>query len=81
MITIIIFIGKVQGVGFRAATKHIAMHMNFIGCVRNLKEKDQVEMILNSVDKETLDLFIGQIKSLFSIDYVNINEIKSFEII
>ena len=57
-------IGRVQGVGFRAKTKELAMQMHLGGFVRNLKDAS-VEIHAQGT-KEQLTQFLEQLKQRFS---------------
>jgi len=65
------FKGRVQGVGFRATARRLAMNLRLTGSATNLPSGD-VELLLQG-DRETLDLFLKKIGALFQ------NEIDSLE--
>lgn len=54
-----IFEGRVQGVGFRYATKQLALGYDVIGTVKNLPE-GTVELIIQGEDEE-VDEFIQEL--------------------
>lgn len=56
----LIYSGRVQGVGFRAAVKRIASGYEVTGWVRNL-EDGRVEMQAMSADEDELQAFIEEI--------------------
>ncbi|SHJ18997.1 acylphosphatase [Rubritalea squalenifaciens DSM 18772] len=55
----VIFEGRVQGVGFRYATKQLALGFDVIGTVKNLPE-GTVELIIQGEDDEVLE-FIDEL--------------------
>jgi acylphosphatase len=55
----IIFEGRVQGVGFRYATRQIALGFEVIGWVKNLPDAT-VELVLEGEDQEVIE-FIEEI--------------------
>ncbi|MEZ7955803.1 MAG: acylphosphatase [Rubritalea sp.] len=55
----IIFEGRVQGVGFRYATRQIALGFDVMGWVNNLPD-GSVELVLEGEDQEVLE-FIEEI--------------------
>lgn len=54
------FVGQVQGVGFRYATRNIARNLAVTGFVRNLAD-GRVQLVVEG-DRKVLDQFIDQIK-------------------
>jgi acylphosphatase len=57
----IFYTGKVQGVGFRYATKQIATGFDVVGWVRNLPD-GRVEMQVMSLDPAELDAFLEEVE-------------------
>ena len=53
------FVGRVQGVGFRYATRHVASSFNVSGCVRNLRD-GRVQMVAEGQRRE-LDAFVAAV--------------------
>ena len=73
-----IFIGHVQGVGFRYTTKRYAQRHNIIGWVKN-KEDGIVEMIAQG-EKENLDALLKDINRIFK-NYISDKTITNNPII
>ena len=57
------FKGRVQGVGFRAATCQVAREMNLVGYVSNLK--DGRVLLVAQGSKEELAIFLSKIQKKF----------------
>ena len=55
--------GKVQGVGFRAATRRKAMELGIRGAVRNLDD-GSVEILASATDEEFIIFEIGAARGL-----------------
>lgn len=55
----VLYSGRVQGVGFRATTRRVAMGFPVAGYVRNLPE-GQVEIVSEGTS-EALDAFLGSV--------------------
>ena len=62
--------GKVQGVGFRATTRHYAQQLKLEGFVRNCPE-GTVEIIVQGVRKH-LDALLAQLKVSHKISSIDI---------
>jgi len=69
----IIFIGRVQGVGFRFTAYHIANRYELTGQVRNLPD-GSVEMIVQGYPNDVEDT-ICNLKETFGVRETNITEI------
>ena len=57
---LVLFSGRVQGVGFRYTACHIARHFTVTGYVRNLPD-GRVELLAEG-DSEELERFVGAIR-------------------
>lgn len=57
----VFFTGRVQGVGFRYATKRIAMGFDVIGWVCNLPD-GRVELLVGGDEEEEVDAFLEEIR-------------------
>ena len=57
----IFYTGRVQGVGFRYATKQLASGYEVSGWVKNLAD-GRVEMLVASRDPEELDAFLTELQ-------------------
>jgi acylphosphatase len=85
----VIFEGRVQGVGFRYATKDLARGYDVIGTIRNLPD-GSVELIVSGENEELAE-FLGElredsvvahhIKSVFEEEIAALPELKGFSII
>lgn len=53
----VIFSGRVQGVGFRYTTCHVAERFDVVGFVRNLP-REQVELVVEG-ESEDVDAFVA----------------------
>ncbi|SEM94950.1 acylphosphatase [Mesobacillus persicus] len=76
----IVVSGKVQGVGYRYFTQMKALQFGITGWVRN-REDGTVEMLTTGT-KETLDLFIEEIRRgnpFSTVDQIDINETEAEE--
>ncbi len=71
----LIFIGHVQGVGFRARVKKIAESCGIQGYVRNLSSGD-VEVFAVG-ENQDIDLFIAAILKAFAHHVKDVKEIKT----
>ena len=83
----VIFIGRVQGVGFRATCQQLAQAYRLVGFVKNMPdgsvqlwaqaEQDEIEAYFREIQKSRLgSLVINQNNSLRKVD----STLKSFEI-
>jgi acylphosphatase len=85
----VIFEGRVQGVGFRYATKDLARGYDVIGTIRNLPD-GSVELIVSGENEELAE-FLGElredsvvahhIKSAFEEEIAALPELKGFSIV
>lgn len=66
--------GRVQGVGFRGATRHYATQLDLKGIVRNL-EDGNVEIIAQGA-RQDLEKLINQIKEHFASGYIARIDVK-----
>ena len=57
--------GRVQGIGFRATTKHIADKLHLVGYVRNLPE-GTVEIVAQG-ERQSLEQFLSQLYTHFAV--------------
>ena len=57
----VIYGGRVQGVGFRYATKQLAAGFDVSGWVRNLPD-GRVELLVIAFDAEELDAFLTELQ-------------------
>lgn len=73
----LIFKGRVQGVGFRAAAQYIAEDLSVTGSVKNLDD-GTVEVYAQG-DKEVLEQFLSKLKSRFRNSQVALEEYKEPE--
>ncbi|MCG2825939.1 MAG: acylphosphatase, partial [Thermoplasmatales archaeon] len=53
--------GKVQSAGYRDEVENIALELGIKGFVRNMEEKDRVEIVCES-DEKVIDKFLKDIK-------------------
>jgi acylphosphatase len=56
------FSGRVQGVGFRATTRQLAMGFELVGTVKNLVD-GRVEVVLEGEEQELLDFLEAMTQS------------------
>lgn len=85
----IVFSGKVQGVGFRYATKEIAKSFDVVGWVKNLPD-GTVEVQVMSADKSEVAAFLNElteessvahhIKSMLTQSVAPLDGVKGFSI-
>jgi acylphosphatase len=69
----VIFFGRVQGVGFRATTRHIAQSFEVAGYVRNLPD-GSVEVVAEG-EREELDRFLDRLNDRMA-EYIHSAEVR-----
>ncbi len=70
----VIYSGRVQGVGFRAAVRHIASGFEVTGWVRNLDD-GRVEMQAMTADSDEMDDFLTAIDESDLAGYIKNREL------
>lgn len=70
----VLYSGRVQGVGFRAAVRHIASGFDVTGWVKNL-EDGRVEMQVMAMDDEELNQFLAAIDESDLAGYIKNREL------
>lgn len=77
--TTILYSGRVQGIGFRATTAHIASNFDITGWVRN--ESDSTVRLVAQGNSQTVSDFLDTIQQEFShnIDHTDISHTQDCE--
>lgn len=66
------FVGRVQGVGFRYATRNVALSFNVSGCVQNLR--DGRVQIVTEGERSELDAFVTAVCQHMA-EYISTHEV------